>query len=146
MGPLVIREPLITDRVAVEQCKIDVAPTTGETVLQIDLRNKTDQSQAIVLSLKLTDFLQRVLVDAREQITVPAGKLLPVRKPFSGGECVEYRLSIVMQQGNEKWVYVMLLGFVVSFHRNTIYRGLLWSFSVRQYYKTFICDVLQGIM
>ena len=100
VGPLVLREETLSDRVALTSVRVVQPAATGaEMALELELSNTSPTPQSVQLQVRLTDYVQRELCAAERAVAVAPGETETVSLPFRGGEVTDYRLPPCFHPG-----------------------------------------------
>ena len=104
VGPITLGEESLADRLELTDCRIEPA-RIGQTemALVLEVRNKVAQEQTVSVQGSLSDFLRRPLGEVRAELRLAPGATDACRVPFRGGECTDYRLTLSLTQGTERW-------------------------------------------
>lgn len=104
VGPLTLRETTLSDRVELTAVRIQQPTPRQPTMsLALDLTSRSDAAQTVQLQARLIDYVQRALATMDRPVTVPARATVTETLPFDGGDLVDYRLSVSLAQGEERW-------------------------------------------
>lgn len=103
VGPLMVRESVLTDRITLSDCKLEaIGFGRAELRLRLEFANQTDDRQEAAVRVELLDYLQRRLADEKLPLVLePKGhfeRALTIR----GTECTDYRLRLTLSQGNDR--------------------------------------------
>lgn len=102
-GPLTLREVTLADRVELTDAQLVPAGGGTRLALRLQLANRSGSTQQVRLSARLRDYLWREKCRTDKPVRLPAGATVTEDLPFSGGDCLDYRLAVSLAQGTDRW-------------------------------------------
>jgi len=104
VGPLTVRQESLADRVEVTSVRLSQpTPANPRMSLEVGLTSRSATAQQMQVHVRLTDYVRRELAAADREVSLPPGGAVTATFPFTGGECLDYRLSLALTQGTDRW-------------------------------------------